>query len=82
MASMPWGELEDYRQLLQEYEQRTADYERRLKGYEQALATGGDPGTLEQVKNELDQEQPRLEELFRRLEVIRKDLARTRDAVA
>jgi len=79
---MPWGELEDYSQLLREYERRTADYERRLKDYERAQATGGDQHALEQLKTELDLEQPQLEDLFKRLEVIRKDLARTRDAVA
>jgi|GEM_PF-5519339 chromosome segregation ATPase len=81
MASMQWTELENYRQLLQEYEQRTADYERRLRAYRESLATdAGDVSARDQVKQELDVEQPELEALFRRLEVMRKDLARTRDA--
>ena len=80
-SSVPWTELEDYRQLLQEYEQRTSDYEQRLNGYRQDESAGGDPQTLEQIKAELDQELSQLQELYRRLEVMRKDLARTRDAV-
>lgn len=83
MNSMPWNALEDYRQLLPEYEQRTADYERRLSAYRQAQAAGdADSEGSQEVKRKLDEERPELEALFKRLEVIRKELAQSREAMA
>jgi hypothetical protein len=83
---MPWNALEDYRRLLPEYEQRTADYERRLSAYRQAQATdNADSPELQAVKRGLDDERAQLEDLFKRLEVIRKELAESaqlRQAVA
>ncbi len=74
MSATTWTELETYRQLLQEFERRNADYQKRLEAYREA----GEENP--ELKTQLEQEFSEIDSLYKRLNELRGEIARTRDA--